>query len=208
MSGIINDTPAPSDDTAAPAEKTGAQLSNPLLQQAEQQLETKLTPENAADVDKIIVAGLHIALAKGPDGFMGRLRNVPDPISACAQGAVSLVLILRKQSRGVMPMKAAVPAAMSLMLRGLDFVDRSKIVPIGEPELVRATHIFTDFLFAKLGVSKQALAGLAGKVHGFTQSPEAMQAINMKAGLLRHPMAATPTPLPGGMINGAGADTP
>jgi hypothetical protein len=74
--------------------------------------------------------------------------------------------------------------------------------------LVRAKHVFTDYLFAKLGISKAALAGLAQKVHGFTQDPSAMAAINLKAGVTRHPMAATPTPLPGGppgMINGGAA---
>jgi hypothetical protein len=74
--------------------------------------------------------------------------------------------------------------------------------------LVRATHIFTDFLFARFGITKVGLGNLADKVHAITQDPESMQKLNLKAGLTRHPMAATPTPLPpgpGGLINGAGA---
>lgn len=207
MSGIINAQP-----DAAPAPKSGGELSNALLQQTESQIEGNLTPENRANFNKIVVAGMHVALDKGPNGLMGTLASSKDPISDAAKGAVSLVLILRKQAHGVMPLKAMVPAAMSLMLRALDFIDRSKIAPIAEPELVRATHIFTDFIFARLGITKAGLANAAAKVHGITQDPSAMQAINLKAGLTRHPMAATPTPLPGGspgMINsGAGAETP
>jgi hypothetical protein len=134
------------------------------------------------------------------------LQKSQDPISDAAKGAVSLALILRRQAKGVMPLKAMVPAAMTLMLKALDFVDRSKTMPVGQPELVRATHIFTDTIFARFGISKAGLAGAAAKVHAITQDPEAMSKINLKAGLTQHPMAATPTPLPPpgspGMING------
>ncbi len=157
-----------------------AKLSNPVLQQIESQIEANLQPEVKADYDKIVVAGGHIALAHN-GAMLTQLAKAPDPIVGAAKGAVGLMLIMRKDARGAMPMKAAVPA-----------------------ELVRGTHVFTDFLFARMGITKQGLANVAAKVHGLTQDPAAMQAIQMKAGLLKHPMAATPTPLPpgpGGLIN-------
>lgn len=180
-------------------------LSNPLLQQAEDKIESQLTPDNRQNYMKVVVAGMHAALDKGPNGILAQLRQSQDPISDAAKGAVSLVLILRKQAQGIMPLKAMVPAAMTLMLKALDFIDRSKIMPIGEPELVRATHIFTDTIFARFGISKAGLANAATKIHAITQDPQSMAAINLKAGITRHPDAATPTPLPGpaGMINGA-----
>lgn len=183
-----------------------AELNNPLLQQAEDKVESGLTPDNKANYDKIVLAGMHIGLDKGPSGILASLAKSKDPIADAAKGAVSLVIILRKQAKGVMPMRAAVPAAMTLMLKALDFVDRSKIAPVGQPDLVRATHIFTDTIFARFGITKQGLANAANKVHALTQDPQAMAKINMKAGITRHPDAATPTPLPGGpvgMINGA-----
>jgi hypothetical protein len=186
-----------------------AELSNPLLEQTQDRLESNLTPETRGNYLKIVVAGMHIGLDKGPNGIMGSLAKSQDPISDAAKGAVSLVIILRHQAHGVMPVKALVPAALTLMLKALDFIDRSKIAPVGNPELVRATHIFTDSMFARMGISKQGLANAATKVHAITQDPQAMQKINLKAGLLAHPNAATPTPLPpgpGGLINGgAGA---
>jgi hypothetical protein len=184
-----------------------SQLNNPLLQQTEDTIERNLAPapDNLANFNKIVVAGLHIALDKGANGFMASLAQSADPVADAAKGAVSLVLIMRKDARGVMPMKAAVPAAMSLMLHALDFIDRSKIAPVGNPDLVRATHIFADFMFARMGITKAGLQNAAQRVHGLTQDPQAMAAINLKAGLTRHPNAATPTPLPpgpGGLING------
>lgn len=204
---ILNNTSTPSDtppqdggDTSA-----GVGISNPLLEQAEAKIESQLTPDNQQNYMKIVVAGMHAALDKGPNSILAQLRQSQDPIADAAKGAVSLVLILRRQARGVMPLKAAVPAAMTLMLKALDFIDRSKIMPIGQNELVRATHIFTDFMFARFGISKAGLQNAATKVHAITQDPQSMAAINLKAGLTRHPDAATPTPLPGptGMINGA-----
>jgi hypothetical protein len=201
MSGMINaPSDAPSDAGGQPS--SGGGLSNPLLQQAEQQLESGLTAANKADYDKIVVAGLHIALDKGPDSFMAKLKNSRDPIGDSARGAASLVLIERKQSRGVMPMKAMVPAGMTLLFHALDFCDRAKIASVAEPQIDQATTTFVNFLFHKLGITPGMLQSAAGKVHAITQDPQSMAAISLKAGLTRHPMAATPTPLPGGMING------
>jgi hypothetical protein len=174
------------------------EMSNPLLQQTEDKIESGLTPDTRANYMKIVVAGMHAGLAGGPNSILASLQKSRDPVSDAAKGAISMVGILRKEARGVMPLKAMVPAAMTLMLKALDFVDRSKIAPIGNPELVRATHIFTDTMFARFGITKQGLADAAQRVHAITQDPAAMQAINLKAGLVKHPMAVTPTPLPPG----------
>jgi hypothetical protein len=194
---LINAQPAAPGGAGSQAK---TELSNSLLQQAEDKVESGLTPENRANYMKIVVAGMHVALDKGPQGLLAGLAKSQDPISDAAKGAVSLVLILRQQARGVMPLKAMVPAAMTLMLKALDFADRSKIVRVGNAELVRATHIFTDTMFARMGITKQGLANAASKVHAITQDPQAMAAINLKAGLTRHPDAAVPTPLPGGAV--------
>lgn len=186
MSGLIN---------AAPA-SAGGSLGNPLLAATEQKIESGLTPENRQNYEKIVVAGLHAALDQGPQGLMASLRTSRDPVADAARGAVSLVIVLRKQAQGVMPIKAMIPAAMTLMLRALDLLDRSGIAKVGQPELVRATHVFTDFMFARMGITKRGLANAATKVQALTEDPQAMQKISMKAGLLRHPDAATPTPLP------------
>lgn len=188
MSGLIN--------SAAPNGSRTTELSNPLLQQAEDKVESQLTDENKQNYMKIVVAGMSALLNGGPNGIMASLKQSKDPISDCAKGAVSLCLILRKQAHGIMPLKAMVPAAMTLMLKALDFADRSGVAKVGQPDLVRATHIFTDTVFASFGITKQGLANAAQKVHAITQDPQAMAAINLKAGVTVHPGAATPTPLP------------
>jgi hypothetical protein len=199
MSGIIN-------GPTTGASKGG--LNNPLLAQAEEKLEANIVdPATHQNYMKIVVAGLNIALDKGPDGFMGKLRNSRDPVSDCATGAVALLLIMRKESKGVMPMKAGVPAGMTLMFHGLDFIDRARIAKIAEPDLDRATTIFTNTLFHKLGITPKMLQTAATNVHKITQDPGKMELINRKAGFVKSPDASQPTPLPGpnGLMNGGGA---
>lgn len=186
---------------------TTQRLSNPLLQQVEQQIESNLAPEIRESYMKVVVAGLHVSLAKGRRGGMASLIRSKDPVSDAAMGAVALVLSMRKQSKGVMPLKAMVQAGMTLMLHALDFIDRAKVARIAEPQLDQASRIYANTLFARLRITPAMLQHATGRVHQMTQDPAIMAKINMKAGFLRHPMSVTPTPLPPGgppgLINGA-----
>lgn len=171
-------------------------LRNKLLEAAEQRVERGLTPENRADYMRIVVAGLKVAMDKGADGMLASLRQSRDPVNDCAIGAINLVLLMRKQSRGTMPPKALVPAAMTLMLQALDFVDKTRISRIDPPKLDRATHIFTNHIFNMFRITPAALKGLGSKVHAITQDPTQMDMIARKVGIVKDPRASVPTGLP------------
>src|SRR5579872_6868469 len=98
MSGMIN---------AAPDEA----MSSPILEAAEQKIEAGIDPAVKPNYQKIVVAGMAAALARGPDGLLASLRKSPDPVRDAAKGAVALVLILRRDAKGIMPLKAMIPAA-------------------------------------------------------------------------------------------------
>jgi hypothetical protein len=192
MSGMINSAPN--------AGQPGADgpMSDPVLQAAEMKIEAALTPANRQNYMKIVVAGMAAGMANGPKSILASLLKSPDPVRDAAKGAVALVLILRRQARGVMPLKAMVPAAMTLMLRALDFVNRAGKAQVGTPELVRATHIFTNELFGHFGITPPMLANAVQRVHAITADPVAMDAINRKAGTVRDPNASEVTQVPGG----------
>lgn len=162
---------------------------NPLLQQAEDKIAGQLTPDVRANYMKIVVAGMHAALAGGPNSIMATMRQSKDPVADAAKGAVALVLILRREAHGIMPLKAMVPAGTVLMLKGLGFAEQTGLLKVGEPEIVRATHIFTDTLFAKFGITKEGIANAATRIHALTQDPRAVQAMSIKAGVIPHPGA-------------------
>lgn len=164
-------------------------VQNNILAAAEQKIESQLTAQNRANYMKIVVGGMKVALAKGPQGILGSLKQSKNPINDCAVGAVNLCLLMRKQARGTMPMKAMVPAGMTLMIHALDFADKTGIAKVGTQELVQATHIFTNHLFKQLGITPKAIHTAANNIHGIMQDPAKMAAINQKAGFTKHPNA-------------------
>lgn len=175
-------------------------LSNQILQAAEQKVESQLTPENRANYMKIVVAGMKLALAKGPNGILASLKQSKNPLNDCAEGAINICLLMSKQSRGTMPAKAMVPAAMTLMLHALDFADKTGVLKVGTPELVKASHIFTNHVFKAFGITSQMLHTAAANIHGIMQDPAKMHAINLKAGVTADPRAPAPTPEAGNAV--------
>lgn len=172
-------------------------LSNNILQAAEKKLESQLTPANRADYMKVVVAGMKLALLKGPDGILASIKNSKDPVNDCAIGAINLCLLMKKQSRGTMPVKAMVPGAMTLMLHALDYVDKSGIAKVGSDQLVQATHTFTNHVFKMLHITNNMIQSAASKLHQVTQDPAKVELMKRKAGLVKAPNASEPTLQPG-----------
>jgi hypothetical protein len=171
-------------------------LENKLLQAAEKKIESGLTPQNREDYTKIVVAGMKTGLAKGPEGILASLKQSKDPVQDCAVGAINIVMLLREQSRGTMPAKALVPAAMTLMLQALDFMDKARIKRVGVKDLERATRIFTNYIFTVFKITPQMLKGMGIKVRGIVQDPTQMDMIARKAGVVKDPRASQPTDMP------------
>ena len=172
-------------------------LQNSILETAEQKIESQLTPQTRGNYMKVVVAGMRAALAKGPNGILASLHQSKDPVRDCAAGAVKLCLLMAHASRGTMPPQAMIPAGMTLMLHALDFCDKSNIVKVGTPELVRATHIFTNEIFKAFKISPQMLQGAATKLHGILQDPTKVELMKHAAGMTKNPNAPVPTPVPG-----------
>lgn len=168
----------------------------PVLQAAEQKIEEQLLPEVKESYLKIVVAGMRAGMAGGPDSIIARLRTSKDPISDCAKGAIGLVDILKGQSKGHMPEKAMVPAAMTLMLKALSVAEQMGLVKIGPAELDQATKIFANTFMEKIGVSPQMMQHAIKKTKTMSDDPVMMEQMKRKAGVVKDPGASTPTELP------------
>lgn len=171
-------------------------LNNQLLRATEAQIERNLTAQTRTDYLKIVVAGQRYVLHNGKDGLLASLKGRPDPIRDCVRGAVNIVGHLKMLSRGTMPVQAMVPAAMSLMLQGLDFLDKSKAMPIGKEELVRATRLFIDDICKSLGVTPQVLQGLASQTRQIMGDKGKVELMKREVGAVRAPNASTPVEVP------------
>jgi hypothetical protein len=171
-------------------------LDNKILAAAEAKVEAGLAPDNRDDYMKIVVAGMRAGLAKAEAGILASLKNSRDPVADAAVGAINLVMLLRQQSRGTMPPKAIPPAAMTLMLKALDFVDRARIKKIGARDLDRATRIFANHMFNIWKITPAVLNSMAVKTHGLMKDPTAMELLARRAGVVKDPRVSTPTGLP------------
>lgn len=156
-------------------------LSNPMLVKIERQIESTLTPQTQENYQKIVTAGLKIVMRGGKDSQLAKLANMPDPVNACAVGAVNLVVTMRRMSRGTMPGNAMVPAAMTLMLEGLDFAEKVGVIQIDEKVMERATKIFTDMVFRVFKISQGTLNKAADAVHRVIEDPRSGEVLRQKA---------------------------
>lgn len=171
-------------------------VQNNILSQAQQTLESKLTAPVKANYDKIVVAGMKVALNRGPDGILASLKNSQDPIRDCVLGAINIVGLLGMQSRGTMPIKAAVPACMSLIIHALDFADKAGIVKVGPQELAQAGHLFGNLITKRFGISPDMIKTAAGNIEKVARDPVNMERMRRHAGFVKGPGASTPTELP------------
>lgn len=177
-------------------------LQSDVLKAAEQKLESNLTPKVRADYDKILVAGLKLALDKGPNGIAASLKQSQDPIKDIVTGAINIVGLLGMQSRGTMPIKAAVPATMALIIHGLAFAQKSGIMQVGNDQLTQAAKLFGNMITHKFGISPEMIKTAANNLHKITQDPGNMDKLHYAAGMKKAPDATQAIPLqpsaPGG----------
>ena len=171
-----------------------------ILVAAEEKIESQLAPEARDNYLKIVIAGMKAALDDGQNSFLAGLKTSKDPVADCAKGALSLVLILKHQAKGVMPENAMIPAASTLMIKALSFADRMGVVKVGNPELVRATHIFTNEILRGMKMTPQKLSHALTKTHALMQDPIAMEQMKRAAGTVQHPMQSKPTLPPEGNV--------
>jgi hypothetical protein len=179
-------------------------VQNNILKAAEQHLESQLTPPVRANYDKIVVAGMKVALNKGPDGILAALKNSQDPIKDCVTGAINIVGLLAMQSRGTMPITAAVPACMTLIIHALDFADKVGIMKVGPEELAKAGHMFGNLITQKFGISTDMIKTAAGNIEKLTKDPANMDKLHYAAGMKKAPDATQAIPLqPAAPVEGA-----
>jgi hypothetical protein len=171
---------------------------NPLLQQVENQIVQNLDQRWRTSYFQIVNFAMKVGMHGGRQSPVAGLKQSRDPIADAANGAIALVLTLRREANGNMPVQAMIPAATTLMLKALEFVEVTRHIPIDENQLVRAAHIYSDTMLRVFHVDKRFLAHYGQQLHGLTQDPAAMELINRKAGFVRHPDASEPTPGMGG----------
>jgi hypothetical protein len=170
-------------DQQAPAGAGGDPgFNNPMLGKVNAELESRITPNNIVNYRKIVIAGMRVVMAKGPQGLIQKLTNSQNPLATATAGPINLVLILARQAKGgKMPAIAAIPASETLMFHALDFLDHTGRLQVTPDVLDQATKMWTDNVMRAWNVSKQQLEGMAAKAHGAMTNPQSLAAMHQHA---------------------------
>lgn len=160
--------------------------SNPMLEQAEQGIQSKVPQNLQSGLEKVVHAGLTIMYS--PNAAQSRNQQIAaskDPANEAAQGSARLISNLYQQSGKKLPVPLIVPAAMIFAFEYLDLVAKAGKAQI-TPELIdQTTQAVADAILPMMGITKDKLASLIKQSQG------------------GQPPAAAQPPAPTGIINAA-----
>jgi len=153
---------------------TGAM--SPLLMKAEQAIEAKVPASMQDAYHRIVTAAMKLAFAPSTHGsIMQGLDTSKDPVHDVAVGSVGLLLLMYKQSKNTMPVSPMIYAGMTMVIHGLDYLERAHKVTIGTNEIDAATKLFVATISPKVGLTPQVMQQHVAKAHAAMQNPQFMQ---------------------------------
>ena len=171
--GMINDTTNVADPNVP---------MDPLLEKVEANIVRSVKPADNEAYQRIVLAGMKLAFDKtSHQSLMVSLGQSQDKVHDVAIGAVGLLLLMHKQSKGTMPLAPMVSAGMTLVLHGLDYIKKVYGEDIGNAQIDTATELFISTITPKLGVTNDVLNAATSKVHGAMQDPAFMKKFQQHA---------------------------
>jgi hypothetical protein len=148
---------------------------NPTLQKMMQAVQAKVNPALANTVQKIVAAGEKVMYSpQTHDMMLQQIKSNPDPAVAVGEGIAKLFAILRKESKGTLNMKAAIPAMNILMCEALDFMEQAGVVQVTPELLASASKEMGSALLQVLGVTPEKMQAITSKQPGQATQPPGM----------------------------------
>jgi hypothetical protein len=144
---------------------------NSIIAQAEKRVEALIPAQQREAYFKIVIAGNKILMQGGPQSPLASLKTEEDPITALVHGVVGILQILRHMSNGTMPVPIAIAAGMTLVLQGLDFMDRTGIQKIGNQEIDATVQLYNDVALPAMGVKAADQQAIASQGLGALHDP-------------------------------------
>lgn len=170
------------------------QTKNQLLMSVEQAAASKVPPEQKDRFEKIVLAGMKIMYSPETSEMMqSQLKKEGDPTENAGEGAAKLFGILMHESKGTMPMAAAIPAMQVLLCEGLDYMEQAGLIQVTNDVIAEATKAMMGYILQMVGVKKE-------QMNQYMQA--GMDAGDAKSGAPGAVQAAQPT-APQGIVSGA-----
>lgn len=135
--------------------------SNPLLEQAEQGVQSKIPGAQQQAFGRIVHAGLTVMYAPQlAQQRQQRMASVTDPVSDAAQGASRMMSNLYQQSGKKMPVALIVPAALVLGYEWLDLLAHAGRAQITPDLIEKATQAISQSVLNLMGLTPDKIAQL------------------------------------------------
>jgi len=139
-------------------------IKNPILLKTEQVVQSKVPPELLKAFQKIILAGSKVMYSKQTSDMLSKEINAKgDPAEVAGSGVAKLMGLLISQSKGTMPMKAAIPAATVLLCEGLSFMEEAGRIKVDKNVLAKAMRALSSGLLQLFGVTPDKLGQMMQK---------------------------------------------
>ena len=143
---------------------------NPLLDKIEQGIEAKLKPEDKSSYDRIVLAGTKIMFDQQTHGMMIEiLQGSGDLPSKVAGGITRLIGLLYQASKHTMPMQAVIPAAITLMVKALDFAERGMGQQLNAAIIAESAKQTSAAILQQFGVTPEKIQSLLVQNKGAAQ---------------------------------------
>ena len=151
------------------------QTTNKALQQVEQATEAKVSPDMQAQFHRIVTAGMKVMYSPQSHHLMAQELSKPgDPTEVVGEGVAKLMVILFKEGKQALPMKAMMPAAIVLTCEALDFAEKAGKLTADSDTIAQTIKEMMSTLLQALGASPQSLQALkSGQPGQSAQPPQA-----------------------------------
>lgn len=170
---------------------------NDILEAIIKNIEENLTEESQKYFDKVVTAGMRMALnakpGTGDKSLLGRLNESKDVVDSCAKGAGALTLYMWQEHNYNFPPNIVPMVAVTLMCMALDTAEKAGIKKITNEDVGRGTKLLGDFILAKFNITPEKFKKVASRVNQITDDPTSMEMISRKSGMVKDPRASEPT---------------
>jgi hypothetical protein len=146
----------------------------PQLQQIVDMVEGKV--KNMDAFDRIVTAGkktmFNPKIRKQLTDGLATAENIPLEVG---QGVAGIIMTLRQQSRGTMPVEPMMQAATVILMEALDSLSKVGILELTPDTIGEATLAMAEALLGAIGVSKEKMATLMGNVKTVVEDPAKLE---------------------------------
>lgn len=193
MAGLLQSTRAPAQqpgqpaaaapaDAAAPGQITTAdqaseQLDDPLLKQAEQQMDAAVPQEHRAMYDAIVVAGMNVMFSPDTADLMEQQLAAGGDLAANVSDGIAKLIMIVFNETGQDPnafAPAAVLASVSLMCQALDYAEQAHGAQVNEEVIATCTKQTQIAVLKIFGISEEQVnqVAAAGMKQGAGAPPQ------------------------------------